>query len=90
MIAEGEWPPHLAQNVPNAGMKPDELYNTLFNYFKWGKGHSSLAGLVEFCDENEMPEFIKATVYGISKTIYPFDNTDDTIDVDANVTGDME
>lgn len=90
LIAEGEWPPHLAQNVPNAGMKPDELYNTLFNYFKWGKGHSSLAGLVEFCDESEMPEFIKATVYGISETIYPLDNTDDTIDVDADVTGDME
>ena len=54
-------------------MTSDELYNALFEFFKWSKGNGSLADLIEFCSEEEMPPFIKETVNDIRATIYSTD-----------------
>ena len=40
-------------------------------YFKHKKGEGALAELVQFCEEDEMPLFIKNTIISISETVYP-------------------
>ncbi len=71
LVADGDWPPHLASKAPNNAMSGDALKAAMFEYFKWGKGNGSLADFVEFCSEEEMPEFIKDTIFSISETVYP-------------------
>ena len=46
----------------------------MFEFFKHGKGNGALAGLISFCKEEDMPAFIKETVYSISKTMYKCDD----------------
>lgn len=41
----------------------------LISYLK--NADPALAALVTYCDEKEMPEFIRETLYAISQTIYP-------------------
>jgi len=71
VVASGEWPPHLSNQTPYEGMKDDELYTTMKLYFKNKKGEGALAELVQFCEEDEMPLFIKDTIISISETVYP-------------------
>lgn len=73
LVSENEWPQHLRDQQPRDGMTSDELYNALFEFFKWSKGNGSLADLIEFCSEEEMPPFIKGTVNDIRATIYSTD-----------------
>ena len=82
LVAEKEWPPHLSDYIPNASMTEDELHTALFKYFKWGKGNGSLAGLVVYCTEEEMPAFVRDTIYSIAETVQNRGNsvTDDTED----------
>ena len=70
-VEEGNWPTHLASCSPNEKMTTEELRDSLLKYFKHKKGSGSLADLIAFCGEEEMPAFIKETIYSISKTIYP-------------------
>ena len=69
LVIDKEWPQHLSDYVPNASMTEEELRTALFKYFKWGKGNGSLAGLVVYCNEDEMPSFIRETIYGIAETV---------------------
>lgn len=69
LVSEKEWPTHLSDHTPNGSMNEEELRQALFRYFKWGKGNGSLANLVMFCDEKDMPVFIKETIYNISTTV---------------------
>lgn len=69
LVAESEWPQHLSDCIPNTSMTGSEIRDALFKYFKWSKGNGSLAGLITFCDENDMPEFIRNTIYGIAATV---------------------
>ena len=71
VVESGEWPPHLSNQTPYEGMKDDELYTTMKLYFKNKKGEGALAELVQFCEEDEMPLFIKDTIISISETVYP-------------------
>lgn len=77
LVSENEWPPHLRDQEPRSDMKADELYNALFEFFKWSKGIGSLADLIEFCSEDEMPPFIKKVINDISATIYPIKESDE-------------
>ena len=77
LVSENEWPPHLRDQEPRSDMKADELYNALFEFFKWSKGMGSLADLIEFCSEDEMPPFIKKVINDISATIYPIKESDE-------------
>ena len=75
LVADKEWPQHLSDHVPNSSMTDEELRTTLFNYFKWGKGNGSLAGLVVYCNEDEMPTFIRDTIYSIAETVQSRDSS---------------
>ena len=75
LVADKEWPQHLSDHVPNSSMTDEELRTTLFNYFKWGKGNGSLAGLVVYCNEDEMPTFIRDTIYSIAETVQSRDTS---------------
>ena len=71
IVDEGNWPTHLANYSPNGEMTSDELRKALLKFFAHNKGSGSLADLISFCSEDEMPAFIKETIYNISETIYP-------------------
>ena len=70
LVLEKEWPTHLSDYTPNSSMTEEELRKALFKYFKWSKGNGSLASLVVFCDEYEMPSFVRDTIYNIANTVY--------------------
>lgn len=77
LVAENEWPPYLRDQEPKSDMTADELYDALFEFFKRSKGMGSLADLIEFCSEEEMPTFIKKVINDISATIYPIKESDE-------------
>lgn len=69
LVVEKEWPPHLSECTPNASMSESELHTALLKYFKGGKGNGSLASLVMYCTEDEMPAFVRDTIYSIADTV---------------------
>ena len=69
LVADKEWPQHLSDYLPNANMTVEELHTALFKYFKWAKGNGSLANLVVYCNEDEMPSFVRDTIYSIAETV---------------------
>lgn len=69
LAADKEWPSHLSDYTPNTNMTKEDLHTALFKYFKWGKGNGSLAGLVVYCSEDEMPAFVRDTIYRIAETV---------------------
>lgn len=71
IVRDGEWPAHLSDKIPSETMQNDELYKAMKAYFKHKKGEGALAELVQFCEEDEMPLFIKDTIISISETVYP-------------------
>lgn len=76
LVTDGLWPQHLSENKPYDGMGAEAIYTALFKYFKWSKGDGTLADLLQFCPEDEMPKFIKNTIYSISETVYPKEQSD--------------
>lgn len=80
LVSENLWPEHLASKKPHNEMKPEELHDALFEFFRWGKGNGSLAELIEFCEEAEMPSFIKNAIISISETVYPPTHSNDEED----------
>ena len=69
LVLDGDWPPHLKHCIPNDGMTDDAIYDALFAYMTGKKGDGALARLVIFCDEGEMPTFIRDTIYSIAETV---------------------
>ena len=69
LVSEGDWPSHLKRCTPNDSMTDDEIYNALFDYMTGKKGEGALARLVVFCKEEEMPAFVRDTIYSIAETI---------------------
>lgn len=78
IVADGSWPSHLTEYTPKEDMTAEQLKHSLLKYFKKEKGNGALADLISFCSEDEMPEFIKNTIYSISETIYPPVENQDT------------
>ena len=39
-------------------------------FFKHKKGDGSLAELIEYCSESEMPKFITETIFAIEKSVH--------------------
>lgn len=87
LVSEKEWPSHLSDYTPKASMTEEELRAALFKYFKWSKGNGSLASLVVFCDEHEMPAFVRDTIYNIAKTVY---NDSDSLSPEKDESGEDE
>lgn len=69
LVSEGDWPSHLKRCIPNDGMTDDEIYDALFDYMIGKKGEGALARLVVFCNEDEMPAFVRDTIYSIAETV---------------------
>lgn len=69
LVSEGDWPSHLKRCTPNDGMIDDEIYDALFDYMTGKKGEGALARLVVFCNEDEMPAFVRDTIYSIAETV---------------------
>ncbi len=67
LVENGEWPNELYAKKPYVGMPEEELYSSLFEFFKKHKGDGALADLVSSCNEEEMPKFIVDTIYEISR-----------------------
>ena len=78
LVTDGVWPQHLSEHKPHKSMGAEDIYTALFKYFKWSKGEGTLADLIQFCPEGEMPTFITDTIYSISETVYPREQYDVT------------
>lgn len=76
LVDEGAWPVNLQSIKPHEKMTAEEIYSSLFKYFTGHKGDGALADFIEYCSENELPEFIVKTIYDISETIYRQNDTE--------------
>ncbi len=68
LVADGEWPPHLAAQTPHAGTSLADLKDALGKYLGWSKGSGGAADLLAGCTLAEMPATVK-TVLASIKTI---------------------
>lgn len=80
LVDEEVWPANLQSIRPHEKMSAEEIYSSLFKYFTGHKGDGALADFIDFCSENELPEFIVKTIYNISETIYRQNDTECEID----------
>lgn len=71
LVAECDWPPHLAALKPTATMPAAELRNALLKYFEWSKGAGTAADLLGQCARDEMPPFVVQTLAAIQAVIDP-------------------
>lgn len=68
LVADGNWPRHLATRTPTATVPLHELRLALREYLMGSKGAGGAAELLSVCSLEEMPEFIIKTIEAI-KTI---------------------
>lgn len=66
LVAEGEWPPHLAAETPTAVMAVADLQTAIRNYLSWAKGAQGGADLLAECTVDEMPPYVRDTLAAIS------------------------
>lgn len=71
LVADGEWPQHLAKCTPRPETGIGEVREALRAYLKWGKGCGSAADLVCQCGTDEMPEYIITRVKEIQSLVMP-------------------
>lgn len=60
----------MSTEAPRTGMEFEKLYKIMKAFFKHKKGDGSLAELIEYCSESEMPKFITETIFAIEKSVY--------------------
>lgn len=89
LVTEGHWPTHLSSYCPTNNMTEKEIYDSLFEYFKWSKGEGTLADLIHFCPEEDLPQFITNTIYEIGQTVYPHKEVDTTV-TDDEISDDVK
>jgi putative ATP-dependent endonuclease of OLD family len=85
LVANGEWPQHLAGQTPTIAMALDTLRVSLREYLKWAKGIGSAADLLAQCSRDEMPQFIVDSLLAIQNVADPpaMPATDLAADADA-------
>ncbi|MFY2764877.1 ATP-dependent nuclease [Arenimonas sp. MALMAid1274] len=72
VVADGDWPQHLAHVTPNVESDLAALTSALSQYFAWGKGSGQAADLLASCTGwQEMPKYIAECLSGIFKVIEP-------------------
>jgi putative ATP-dependent endonuclease of the OLD family len=71
LVADGEWPPHLAPETPQAATPLDDLKKALRKYLGWSKGSGGAADLLSICTIKEMPTAVKAVLAAIKGTAEP-------------------
>lgn len=71
LVADGEWPSHLATKSPELKTPYAELIVNMREFFMWGKGHGVAADFLMLCTCEEMPKFIVDTLIAIQDVIEP-------------------
>jgi putative ATP-dependent endonuclease of the OLD family len=71
LVADGEWPPHLAAETPQAATPLDDLKNALRKYLGWSKGSGGSADLLGISTVAEMPTTLKAVLASIKGIAEP-------------------
>jgi putative ATP-dependent endonuclease of the OLD family len=71
LVADGEWPKHLAAETPDAATPLDDLKNALRKYLGWSKGSGGAADLLGVCTVADMPATVKAVLATIKSIAEP-------------------
>lgn len=71
LVADGEWPQHLAAETPQAATPLDNLKSALRQYLGWSKGSGGAADLLGMCTIAEMPATVKAVLTAIKGIAEP-------------------
>ncbi len=71
LVADQEWPSHLAAKTPTSAMPLDALRDTLADYLLWSKGSGTAADLLGQCSRDEMPAFVVQTLTAIKTVVEP-------------------
>ena len=69
VVSNGNWPKHLLKSTPNESSNEDQIKNALSEYLNYSKGSGSIASLLETCNFEEIPEFIKDTLKTIKSIV---------------------
>jgi putative ATP-dependent endonuclease of OLD family len=69
LVADDDWPRHLADKTPTDTMPAEELRDALYGYLLWSKGSGGAADLLGECSLEEMPKFIVDTLVAIQETV---------------------
>ena len=71
IVADGDWPPHLAARSPTAATLLADLRSALHDYLKCAKGSGGAAELIGSCFRDEMPTFVVETLLSIQRIAEP-------------------
>jgi putative ATP-dependent endonuclease of OLD family len=71
LVAEGEWPLHLAANTPKDTDPIAAVQEALSKYLQWGKGAAIGAELLGMCSLSEIPPFMTDALREIQKLADP-------------------
>jgi len=71
LVADDEWPTHLASKTPTETTELDALQDALLDYFRWSKGAGNAADLIAICALDEIPLFIRETLLTIKQIVAP-------------------
>jgi putative ATP-dependent endonuclease of the OLD family len=71
LVADGEWPPHLAAETPQGATPLDDLKNALRKYLGWSKGSGGAADLLGICAIAEIPTTVKGVLASIKGVAEP-------------------
>ena len=69
VVSSGNWPKHLLELTPSESINEDQIKDILSKYFNYSKGSGSTASLLETCNFEEVPEFIKDTLKTIKSIL---------------------
>jgi putative ATP-dependent endonuclease of the OLD family len=71
LVADGEWPLHLAAETPQAATPLNDLKDALCKYLGWSKGSGGAADLLGACTLAEMPATVRAVLAAIKGIAQP-------------------
>jgi putative ATP-dependent endonuclease of OLD family len=71
LVADGEWPQHLAATTPQPAMPLGDLKDALRKYLEWSKGSAGAADLLGLCSAAEMPATVKTVLAAIKRIAQP-------------------
>lgn len=71
LVADGEWPNHLAEKTPKPDTPYPNLLVTMREFFKKAKGNGAAADFLMSCSREEMPKFIVDALLTIQAVIAP-------------------
>jgi putative ATP-dependent endonuclease of OLD family len=71
LVADGEWPQHLATTTPAANMSMPDLRAALKKYLSWAKARGGAADLIGQCSIAEMSQTLKTALAAIKLVVHP-------------------